>query len=357
MRAILSIACAVALAALAPLGFAQAINIDIGSTQFGVPSNGYGAASGQTGVWNQVQSPLAQAGAALVDVSGGATSVVLSAQSSSGGSIPDFAFDNAQTSGDDQALMDDLSDCGNSAWTISGLSNGLYSVYVYAWAPDSPTGFFSAVTLRDGNFGTTIVGGMNWAGFHNPGNYVFDRVEVTGGQLIVDIAQSQATPSSLNGIQVVPIPFAAPSVYCTAKVNSLGCTPTISSIGVPSASAGAGFWVRSANQRNAKAGLFLYSLSGQAQTPFGGGTLCLAMPFSRSTALSSSGSPLPAADCSGVYSIEMNAFAVGALGGNPRPELLVPGTLVQGQFHGRDPGYSAPNNVALSAGIEFTIVD
>ncbi len=43
----------------------------------------------------------------------------------------------------------------------------------------------------------------------------------------------------------------SPVVYCTAKVNSLGCTPAMSSSGTPSATAGAGFverqsWVRGA---------------------------------------------------------------------------------------------------------------
>ena len=149
----------------------------------------------------------------------------------------------------------------------------------------------------------------------------------------------------------------APSVtYCTAKTNSLGCVPAIGSIGTPSATAGSGFTVRGTNVRNNKNGLLFYGISGRAATPFQGGTLCVKSQVKRTPSTNSGGTPAPGSDCSGVYSLDMNLYAVGGLGGTPLPALTVSGTVVDCQWRGRDPGFAAPNNTTLSNGLEYTIL-
>ncbi|MBK8180907.1 MAG: hypothetical protein IPK67_18840 [Planctomycetes bacterium] len=158
---------------------------------------------------------------------------------------------------------------------------------------------------------------------------------------------------TLEGNTCGPPP--APVGYCTAKVNSLGCSPTMLGIGFSSASAGSGFTVKSTNVRNNKPGLLLYSDAGRSGTPFQGGFLCVASPIRRTVPLSSAGSPSPTNDCTGFFAIDMNAFAIGSLGGSPAGFLIVPGAMVDSQFWGRDPGFPAPDNSSLSAGLEFVI--
>ncbi|HTF90876.1 MAG TPA: hypothetical protein VK843_20820 [Planctomycetota bacterium] len=147
----------------------------------------------------------------------------------------------------------------------------------------------------------------------------------------------------------------SPAIYCTAKINSLGCTPTISSSGASSASAGSGFLIKASNVRNQKPGLMLYSVTGRAAIPFQGGLRCVNIPVRRTTPANSGGTTLPASDCSGVYSIDMNTFTVGGLGGNPIPALAVQGTVVDCQWWGRDPGFPAPNNSTLSDALEYVV--
>jgi hypothetical protein len=143
--------------------------------------------------------------------------------------------------------------------------------------------------------------------------------------------------------------------YCTAKVNSLGCTPFIGAQGAASATATSGFVITGSQVRNMKSGLLFYGVNGQMSGPFQNGTMCVAPPRRRSVTVVSNGTPLPADDCSGVYSIDMNAFAAGSLGGAPAPELLVVGTVVDCQWWGRDPGFAPPNNTTLSNGLEYTV--
>ncbi|MEO6710061.1 MAG: hypothetical protein ABIP42_10830 [Planctomycetota bacterium] len=239
--------------------------------------------------------------------------------------------------------------------TISQLSNGGIPIgperihfdqrmtQARVWVGD---GSVVSVTMDafDGNFlvGSSSVQTQNWAQL---------VVSAPGGFTDI-VVSSNAADFLLDDLSVTPVSVVT---YCTAKVNSLGCSPAIGSSGGPSASAGSGFVVSGVNVRNQKPGLLLYSVTGRAASPFQGGTLCLAPAVRRSTSMNSGGSALPASNCSGVYSIDMNAFAVGALGGHPLPALTVVGTLVDCQFWGRDPGFPAPMNSTLTNALEYSI--
>ncbi len=145
-----------------------------------------------------------------------------------------------------------------------------------------------------------------------------------------------------------------PINYCTAKLNSQGCTPSILATGVSSASATSGFTISATNVINNTVGLLTYTSAGRAATPFLGGWRCVSAPIRRSLQVYSGGSP-PPNNCSGVYSLDLNAFASGALGNSPAPYLSMPGTIIDLQFWGRDPGFAPPNNAALSDALEFSV--
>lgn len=147
-----------------------------------------------------------------------------------------------------------------------------------------------------------------------------------------------------------------PLVYCVAKSNSVGCTPSIGFVSgdVASATNQGPFRVNATNMVNNKSCLLFYGVAGQAATPFQGGTLCVKSPIKRTPGTVTGGNP-PPNDCSGAPVINMNAFAAGLGGGSPLPALTVPGTVVDCQWWGRDPGFVAPNNTQLSDGLEYTV--
>jgi hypothetical protein len=142
--------------------------------------------------------------------------------------------------------------------------------------------------------------------------------------------------------------FAAlpPARYCSAKLNSQGCTPQISFVGSPSAASATAFTIDASKVINNKLGLLLYGRR-RIDTPFSGGLLCVAAAVRRSPAQNSAGNP-GGDDCSGSYSLDFNALIQSGL--NP---ALTPGALVCAQYWQRDPNSSF--GVGLSDALGFYI--
>jgi hypothetical protein len=150
----LALLCSSAIA-LAP---AQSFNVDVGSVT-AVPGASYGAAASQPGLWNQMPDGF---GTALVGLGGAATGASVSALGAN------FAFwaNNAGTSGDDELLLDDACD-GARIYTFTGLAPGSYTLYTYAWAPDSSS-YKTLVSVQGSSSPDQIVGGA-WPGGHQLG--------------------------------------------------------------------------------------------------------------------------------------------------------------------------------------------
>ena len=160
----------------------------------------------------------------------------------------------------------------------------------------------------------------------------------------IDQANFRAALGSPLG---VCIPVASWSGYCTAKLNSQGCTPTISALGSPSASAGAGsFTIQAGQLINQQSGVLFYGSTSLA-APWKGGFLCVGSPKVRMALAATGGAP-SGTDCSGSVSYDMGAHI--AASGDPQ---LVCGATIYSQVWSRDPADAFHTNT--TAGLMFTI--
>jgi hypothetical protein len=134
------------------------------------------------------------------------------------------------------------------------------------------------------------------------------------------------------------------ATYCTGKVNSLGCTPAISSVNQPSKSAG-NFTVYGSNVINNRFGLLFWGVAPLA-APFQGGWKCVADPVVRTPIQDSGGNPPSYLDCSGTWSWTFDWAYMTAYG-------IDPGDTLYAQWWGRDP--AVPSTTSLSNAIRFTV--
>lgn len=340
LRAFLLVA---SLTGIAGSATAQDFNIDCLNT-FGNPSNTYGAAAAQAGFWSNVDCFGGLLPQALTDTGGTLTTVTFDATDGF-----NFAFDNAATTGDDQALLDDAQ-CGNvgTTWTIAGLAAGNYRVYSYAWAPDSPTTFITNVDVVGGAAGVQPCGGAAWTGSHVDGvTYVDDVVTVTaGGSITVNFAVSVSF-ITINGMQIDLLPSGPPppTTYCGQLLPTAtqGCTSAMSWTGVPSAS-NAGPFTTTCNGLNQNVNAIqFYGINGPTSTPWSlQSMLCVKGPLRR----------LPLGNTGGV------SPCTGSVSNNLNPIMFSDGPYLSGQkintqVWQRDP--ASAKTTQMSQALEFTL--
>ena len=334
---------------------AQSFNVDVG-IDFSEPSAAYGAAASQPGTWNQVDmsgpifTPIP-----LLDVNGSATGVTVEYNKQGNGN---YSFDNTLTSGDDEALMDDVCDVGNGAldkvkFTFLGLVDGtVYDVYAYSFAPDTPGSFFTDIEVIGGLAGIQNCGGVDWSGAHVAGEtYVMDTVTVANGGIAIKYTTS-AGFASCNGIQIKQAgtgSCGSVSTYCTAGTSANGCQATLSTSGSPSASAASGFTVTATNIEGNKDGLFFVGTNGPQANAWGNGTSfqCVVPPVKRFGLLATNGTN---SNCDGTKSQDFNAYWNAAPAKNPGA-----GTVANAQLWYRDPLNSSNQTTSLSDAVEFTV--
>jgi hypothetical protein len=179
---------------------AQSFNVDIGDPLDPVPANTYAAAAAQAGEWNAIS---AGTDAPLVDLAGVLTTVTLTTGSNSF----DFYSNNPATTGDDEALLDDAADVfpAPETYTISGLSDGDYEIFTYAWAPDSDFDHLDVEVVGSPD-PIQNVGGA-WTGSHVQGvTYARHRVTVAGGSTVtINFIEFNLELMTVNGMQIVKV--------------------------------------------------------------------------------------------------------------------------------------------------------
>lgn len=134
-----------------------------------------------------------------------------------------------------------------------------------------------------------------------------------------------------------------PVPYCTAKVNSQGCTPAMYATGSTSLAVNT-LRLRASNVLNNKSGLLFWSHSPNG-TPFQGGFMCCQPPVKRTPIQPSGGNP-PPDDCSGAFAFHWNNAYVNALG-------LSVGDWYYCQYWSRDPG--VPSTTNLTDALRFLL--
>jgi hypothetical protein len=137
-------------------------------------------------------------------------------------------------------------------------------------------------------------------------------------------------------------PFLSPYVYCTAQVNSAGCTPAIRFSGSPSLAGGSEFWIEATNVIDNTIGILIHSPK-SGNIPFKGGTICLGAPILRAGVVSSGGAP----PCGGVLSVDFNAFM------ETLPNVFAPGQKVWAQYWSRD--LNSPGGSNLTDAVAFVV--
>jgi hypothetical protein len=153
------------------------------------------------------------------------------------------------------------------------------------------------------------------------------------------------TVSNSGKILLVPNTCPNPSVYCTPKVTSSGCVPSMSSSGVPSLSAPGSFTATASALEPGQNGIMFFGTTGPASSPFQDGTLCVNSSLYRLNIKNSGG----AASCTGSFSYSLAEMLAQPQGG----PLLVANQVVNVQAWFRDP--PAASTTGLSNGLQFTV--
>ncbi len=211
--------------------------------------------------------------------------------------------------------------------------------------PDE-TNLLDDVFVHDGATGVTTCVSVNSAGIQGNG-YSFDPSISADGRYVAFWSYAyNLVPGDTNHTSDVYVHDefdCTPATYCTAKVSSNSCVPSIQGSGAPSFSSPSGFTLSTVQMESQQNALTFFGISGTATILFMGGLLCVQPPIYRLNVQNTGGS----AACQGAVSYTLADILANAAGG----AQVVEGTLVYCQTWGRDPGDIF--GISLSDALQF----
>jgi glucose/arabinose dehydrogenase len=160
-----------------------------------------------------------------------------------------------------------------------------------------------------------------------------------------DIAEGTSQDLNGNGVPDECECNPPPVAYCTAKVTSSGCVPSIGFVGNASLSNPGGFAIRASNLEPNQNGIHFFGTTGPDSTPFQDGTLCVLSPLYRLNVSNSGGG----AACSGLLAYTLQDVLDQPQGGI----LVIAGQVVNQQAWFRDP--PAASTTGLSNGLQYAV--
>lgn len=183
-------------------------------------------------------------------------------------------------------------------------------------------------------------------GFGRDAAFVEDLSGDGAADVLLGAYRDEIAGTSSGSVRVLRGYDLGPAPYCTAKVNSRGCMPTIQWSGGTSLSGPDDLVARASSVLSSQFGMFFFGRAPTA-TPWLGGTLCVRSPLERTPIQLATGSP-PPSDCTGTYALALTHAWLQARG-------FAPGTTLYGQWFSRDPGFAPPGNVGLTDAIAITV--
>ncbi|MEL6712374.1 MAG: hypothetical protein AAFP86_01290 [Planctomycetota bacterium] len=267
---------AAALLALAPSASAQSFNVIVhGSAPLVIPAPTFAGVADSPGPWNRAVPAFGSARTfPLADVAGTPTSATITIPS---GTLTSPLANYSCVEPDLGLILGFfMVPACTGLVRFAGLEDGLYSVVTYAYQAD----FFwvvNEVEVIGSVEGPQSVGGARICptGVAENAQYTRHTVQVSGGQVLVDICAGGAGFKALNGFQLVRLDVG--SAYCAASANSTGGAATLLATGSDVAAAG-DLTLIASGMPAGEFGLFLTSRTQDFVPGLGGtsdGNLCL----------------------------------------------------------------------------------